>query len=328
MANLTTTTDIKQAVLAHSGELTNGNSAFDSRVLEYINRIYGELICGGSTFVPELSEPWPWARATAPGKLALVPAYTTGNVTLTNASTTGLFSATPASSSGSFVGRFLTIIGRPDVYRIATHSAGSASFTIDLAYQEVTVTDSFSCFQLDYALVSGIARLVEPFRVFQAQTEEGDGEGKIDSLSSNELHRTYPLHAIQNGVPTRFAVVSETSAGISTVRFNKIPTQIARVEYEYVPYPADLTTSPDTTPLIPREHRSVLVYGATYWLMVDKSDSRADAFFRLAQQKIQGMLLERRREYDDTSKNFAKLIARPDEVGTPVMRTESGLRIF
>lgn len=328
MANLTTTADLKAAVLQHAGELTDGTSAYDALVVTYLNRIYGELVCGGSTFVPELSEPWPWARASAPGTLALLPAYETGTATLTNASTSGTFSDAPAVSLGSFAGRFIQMFSRADVYRISTHTAGSTSFVLDQAYQEATVTASFTAAKLDYALTSGIARLVEPFRVFQTQTGEGNQEGKIGSMSSDELHRNFPLHRLQGGVPTYFAVISESSSGIMTVRFNKTPLSAVRVEYEYVPYPTDLTSSPDTTPIVPREHRSTLVYGATYWLMVDKNDSRADAYFRLTQQKIQGMLLNRRREYDDTSDAFGKLVPRADAYRGTNLTSTSGMSYY
>jgi len=328
VANLTTTADLKTAVLQHAGELTDGTSAYDTLVVTYLNRIYGELVCGGSTFVPELSEPWSWARASAPGTLALLPAYETGSATLTNASTSGTFSDTPAASLGSFAGRFLQMFSRADVYRISAHTAGSASFTLDQAYQEATVTSSFSAAKLDYALTSGIARLVEPFRVFQAQTGEGNQEGKIGSMSSDELHRNFPLHRLQSGVPTYFAIISESSSGVMTVRFNKTPLSAVRVEYEYVPYPTDLTSSPDTTPIVPREHRATLVYGATYWLMVDKNDSRADAYFRLTQQKIQGMLLNRRREYDDTSDTFGKLVPRADAYRGTNLTSTSGMSYY
>lgn len=328
MANLTTTADIKTAVLQHAGELTDGTSPYDALVVTYINRIYGELVCGGSTFVPELSEPWPWARAASPGILALVPAYETGSLTLTNASTSGTFSDAPAASLGSFAGRFVQMQSRADVYRISAHTAGSASITLDQAYQDATVTSAFTAAKLDYTLTSGIARLVEPFRVFQQQTAEGNQAGKIASMSSDELHRAFPLYRLENGVPTYFAIVSESSSGVYTVRFNKVPTANVRVEYEYVPYPTDLTSSPDTTPIVPREHRVTLVYGATYWLMVDKLDSRADAYFRLTQQKIQGMLLNRRREYDDSSDSFGKLVPRQDAFRGISLTSTSGMQYY
>ncbi len=335
MANLTTTADIRIDVLQRCGELTNGTSKYHSLVLDYINRVHMELVVGGSTFVPELAEPWPWARAASPGLIALLPAYDTGNVTLTNGSASGTFGTAPGVALGSFVGRFLWVNGFSDIYRVLTHTAGATAFTIDLAWQSASVASAaFRCSKLDYSLsqTAGIARLVEPFRIFRQQNIGSDGEGKVEGLSADQLGRRFPLYLfgmMPYAAPTHFATQSET-AGALTVRFNACPSEATRVEYEYIPIPADLTTgaiSPavDPLPLVPRKHLSVLSLGACYWLMVDKEDTRADTYVTLTQRKIQGMLLERRREFDDQSKDFAKISPRQDTVYRPTPRSTSGL---
>lgn len=337
MANLTYTADIKLDVLQRCGEVTDGSSSFDARVLDYINRVHMELVAGGSTFVPELAEPWEWARAAQPGVIFLQPAFTSdtgGGIALTNGSASGSFLIPPASSVGSLVGWFVWIYGQSDIYRVATHSSGSGSFTLDYAYQGPTQTaGGFRCGKLDYTLsqAAGIVRLVEPFRIFQTQYVGGDGQGKVEGISSDQLHRRFPLYAfglMPFAAPTYFAQISELN-NTPVARFNMVPSAVARVEYEYVPVPADLTISvtpaSDPLPLVPREHRSVLSLGAAYWLMVDKEDSRQDNYMRYTQQKIQGMLLERRRQYDDEGKDFAKLNPRQDNQWRPIPRSTSGL---
>lgn len=330
MANLTTVADIKADVLARCGEITTGTSPFDARVLDLINRVHMELVVGGSTFVPELAEMWPWARSATPGVLAILPALDTstgaGTITVTNGSTAGTFGTAPSASLGSLAGRFLWVYGYSDVYRIATHTSNSTSFTLDLAWQSASVVaGSFRCAKLDYTLTAGVARLVEPFRIFRAQGLDSDGEGKVEGLSTDQLHRRFPLYLfgmMPFMAPTHFATISEAD-NVIKVRFNSCPSEVARVEYEYIPVPADLLTT--DTSLIPREHRSVLALGAAYWLMVDKEDSRADLYQTLTQRKIQGMLLERRREFDDQSKDFAKIHPRQDQYWRPTPRGVSGL---
>lgn len=335
MANLTYTADIKTDVLNRCGELTNGTSKYDSLVLDYINRVHMELVVGGSTFVPELAEPWSWARKSKPGLLVLQPAFDStlgGGVNVTELSTAASFVNAPAAALGSFVGNFIWVDGYSDVYRVATHTAGSASFTLDLAWQNPTLAaNGFRCAQLDYTLVSGIARLVEPFRIFQLQSFGSDGEGKIEGISSDQLHRRFPLYMfgmMPYAAPTHFSIISE-SANTPVARMNMVPALPARVEYEYVPVPADLTISvtpsADPLPLVPRQHLSVLSLGACFWLMTDKEDSRADMYLTLTQRKIQGMLLERRTGMDEQGKDFAKLSPRQDSVYRPVPRSTSGL---
>lgn len=325
MANLTLVSDIKADVLQRCGELGDGTSKYDALVLDYIDRVHKEVVCGGSTFVPELAESWPWARSASPGLLVLQPAYDTGGVTLTNGSTSGLFSTAPGGSLGSFAGRFLFVNGLSEVYRVATHTAGLAAFTLDLAWQLASqAAVPMRCSKLDYTLGAGIARLVEPFRCFQPQYTS-DNEGKIEGISSDQLHRRFPLYLgglIPYMAPTHFAKMSEAN-NVPTVRFNMTPFAPMRVEYEYIPLPADLLLT-DTT-LLPREHRSVLSLGACYWLLVDKEDTRQDTYQVLTRSKLQGMILERRKEYDDTSKDFAKLNPRQDSIWRPMPRSVSGL---
>lgn len=335
MANLTYTADIKADVLNRCGELTNGTSKYDSLVLDYINRVHMELVVGGSTFVPELAEPWPWARAATPGLIVLLPTFDGsdgGGVNLTQGSANGAFVNAPAASLESFVGRFLWVNGYSDIYRILAHSPGSANFTLDMAWHDVSiVAGGFRAAKLDYTLASGIARLVEPFRIFRLQYFGSDAMGKVEGISSDQLHRRFPLYLfglMPFAAPTHFAVISESN-NQHTVRFNMAPPLATRTEYEYIPVPEDLTisTTPSTDPLplVPREHRSVLSLGACYWLMVDKEDTRADTYLTLTQRKIQGMLLERRREFDDQSQDFAKLNPRQDGIWRPIPRGVNGL---
>lgn len=336
MANLTTTFDLKQAALKHCGELTDGTSSFEDRMLDYLNRVYTEIICGGSTFVPDLCEPWVWARMHRPGLLTLVPPFASGlggSVALTNDSKDGFFAIAPNEELGSFAGRFLHLDGRPDVYRVETHVKGSQQFLLDQEYSAPTIAASgFSCVKLDFVLTPGIVRLVEPFRCFARQLYEGNGEGKIQGLSTDELHRRFPLYGLfstGSRTPTHFAIINER-LGVITVRFNTVVFENARVEYEYVPIPTPLSISDpltDPLPRIPPEHRSVLALGAAYWLMVDKEDPRQDLYMRLTQSKIQGMLLERRREFEDETRDFARLNPRQDQfLWRRDIRSTSGVR--
>jgi hypothetical protein len=323
MANLTTTADIKAAILQHSGELSTGT--YNSLIDTYINRVYHEIVGGGSTFIPELGEPWEWAKAQNPGVLILKVPYETGTVSLTNGSVSGTFNTAPSVGLGSLAGRLLKVTDRPEFFRIATHTAGAGAFTIDAAYTDETgAALGFSAHKLDYDLTSGIARLIEPMRTYRAQ-QNGDDDGKINGCSSDALSTHFPLHRLTRGAPDTFAMLREVN-GLITVRFNRSPAEETRVEYEYIPTPSDLTSSPDTTPLIPRDDRVVLAYGGTYFLMIDKEDTRADTFFRLCQSKLQAMILERRKRFSYTNHNYAKLLPRQEQLSDNVIRGASGIR--
>lgn len=150
MAQFRTTADIVDSVLTKCGEVTNGRSAYESRALEYINRIHHSIVSGGNEFNVEVDEPWTWARATHPLILELKPAYTTGTLTLTKGSEVGTLSASP---TYSMAGWHLRIDGKSSVYKIASHTAASTSIELDGAYADTSGTLNFKAFQLDYELV-------------------------------------------------------------------------------------------------------------------------------------------------------------------------------
>lgn len=325
MANLTTSQDCKQAVLQHAGELTGGTSAYNTRAMTYLNRMLLELCSGGDTFVPDMGEPWEWAKAQHPGTLVLQPAYNTGAVTLTAGSANGSFSVAPTTS---MAGRMLKITGRQEFFRILTHTASATAFTIDVAYTDESGTFDFNAYKLDYDLTAstGILRLIEPMRAYRGQIFPEAYEAKIYSTSEQELSRQYPLHSLLSGVPTMFAV-TYISGGTYSVRFNATPGSQTKVEFWYIPVPAAMTDSGSEIPIVPRADLPVLVFGATYFLMLDKNDSRADMFFRMTQSKLQSMVTSRRKQMYQSGKNFGRVKARQDDLTSNIVRTASGIWI-
>lgn len=155
MAQFRTSADIVDAALRNAGEVTSGNSSYESEALSFVNRVHFSLIAGGTVALGkdvtvEIDETFPWARAKRPMVLELQPKYSTGSVTLTLASESGTFSAAP---SYSVAGWYLKPNGAQGVYRIASHTASSTSFELDAAYPEVSVTaGTFEVFKLDYDL--------------------------------------------------------------------------------------------------------------------------------------------------------------------------------
>ena len=238
MANFTTTYDLKLDVLRRCGEVTNGNSPYDSLVGEYLNGVNQSIISGSDEFQLDLGDPWPWAKAPNPGVIVLIPPYNTGSVTLTNNSNTGSFSVAPAVSQ---VGNYLKLDGRSDFFRIVTHTASSTSFTIDVAYPSATITSTFNSIKLDYDLTPNIQRLIAPMNVYRLQDRiNDDREGKIFGIDLQRLQMEYPFISIISSVPNRFAIVNDIN-GLVTVRFNTYVLDNTKVEYEYIPIPYELS---------------------------------------------------------------------------------------
>lgn len=155
MAQFRTTADVMDLALANAGEVTNGNSPYESDLLNKLNRVYHAIVSGGTValgpgLTVEIDEVWPWARARRPMSIELVPAFETGTVTLAYGSEALTFSSAP---SVSVAGWYLKVDGVEGLYRIGTHTASSTSAELECHWPDSSVGGSFRVFKLDYELI-------------------------------------------------------------------------------------------------------------------------------------------------------------------------------
>lgn len=315
MANFLSTSDLKKVALAMVGELTDGTSEYDAKAVEYLNRIQLAILAGSNEYNIALSEPWSWGKSKYPGTLKLEPSFTDGTVSLTNNSVNGSFSSAPTESQA---GKFLKISGDSEFYRIATHTASATAFTLDQAYLGDTGGGlSYNAYKLDYDTTTGILRLIAPMRAFKLQNFAEDDSGEIPGCDLHTMMREHPWHRLESGIPTRFAeLFHNTDTGVYTIRFNRTVGDVARVEYDYIPIPTDLTDSGSNYPLVPRENRMVLAHGAAYHLAMDKNDSRAAEHYKNLTLGLGALVLAERRQRTNYGKRQANLIPRRDQMST------------
>lgn len=156
MAQFRTSADILDLALQKAGEVTNGNSAYETQALNYLNRVHHTLISGGTIPISkdttiQIDEVWPWSRSKVPLIIELQPKYTTGSITFTQGSESGIFSVAP---SASLEGYHLSIDGRAEWFKIASHTAASTAFELDGAYPDASGSGlTFIAVKLDYPLV-------------------------------------------------------------------------------------------------------------------------------------------------------------------------------
>jgi hypothetical protein len=154
MANFRSTADYLDSILLLAGETTNGNSAYEARVLHYLNQMHNAIVTGGNEFNVEVDEMWPWAMAKDPMIIELAPKYNTGTVALTNGSSAGTLST---ASAGSLKDYHIQQVGAEDIYRIVSHTAGGTAIELDSKYANTSETAAtFTAFKLDYELVPDI----------------------------------------------------------------------------------------------------------------------------------------------------------------------------
>lgn len=312
------TNDIKKSVLRHCGEVDNGTSFYDTngQVMDYINKAHVAILSGGNEFNVELSKAWSWAVIPFPAVIVLQPPFSNagGGVTVTSMSNKIVFSTAP---SISLAGYWLQVTDRSDYMRINTHQAHSVNATIDGPYADSSGSGlDFRAILVDYKLApqpNGILRLTKAMVVYRAQELQGDEEQKIYYADENQMERDFPMRRTTDGTPVFFAVNQKDPNGVYTVRFNRSPTLLTRVEYKYIPIPAPLLDSTTNFPIIPVEHRDCLDFAASYFLCLDKNDDRAQEYLALTEQKLKAMQKAEEKQKTQASKYRGKLIARGDD---------------
>jgi len=103
--------------------------------------------------------------------MELEPKYDTGTITLTQGSEAGIFSSAPSSS---LQGWHIKIEGRPEVFKIAQHTAGQTGFELDAHYTDTTGSGlNFEAFKLDYEVLPNVIVIDSGNDKFQFQKASG-----------------------------------------------------------------------------------------------------------------------------------------------------------
>lgn len=190
------------------------------------------------------------------------------------------------------------VVGNGDQAQFSVHKT--------LGYDDVT--SSSAAAQVSTYPLGGLCRLIEPFKRHKGINHEGS----IYGIDAEAFQRSWPFALIEEGQPDRFSVIRELPDGTFTVRFNRYPTEKTRFEVEYVPVPRDLKDDAASVPLIPRKHVDVLEDAATFYLMINKNDDRAQVYAGLVQGKLKAMVAQNRGSQVRTGDGFGQITPRRD----------------
>jgi hypothetical protein len=244
-------------------------------------------------------------------------------VAVTNNSNAISFAVAPLVS---MVGRFFSVEGHPDVFRVLTHTGGVQAATLDSVYTGPTdPAAAYTIRKLEYDMPADFLRCISPMRAYHSLSR-GEVEG-VDLLTLDAQH---PLSNLKTGLPTHFALVTETK-----IRFSHAggveETELMRVEFDYHQKPSDLTDSGAEEPLIPLQHRNVLADATLFYLLEDKSDNKAGDVGLKTKAGLQAMRSDNRARVAQTNMRRGHLYARAGSKyrgNLPsVLRTSSGFII-
>lgn len=185
-----------------------------------------------------------------------------------------------------------------------TNVARSAGPTLGFDYTDSTNADS----HVGTYILGGVSRLVSPARAYVSGRRTKDLVG-LEPLAFAE---SYPLGQSSEMTPDAFCIVREESDGKLWIRLNAYPDAKMKVELEVCPVPLDLKDNAASVPKVPRKFSDILEYGAAYFVLIDKEDSKAQTYLGLAQAQLKLMQEQHRSQLKRTDPNFGGIIARPD----------------
>lgn len=274
--------EIVDDILFRAGEATT-QTDWASKALDYLNRSYRTLCAGSSEFLPEYVDDWFWLRGIE--KLTLEPAILAGTVNVTANSTSIIFSSAPADS---VVGWRIRVGDHPELFSIATHTAGAAAATLDSPYTGSSASASaYKLMKVIYTLASNVQALISPMIGYR-------NNPRIMGVTPERMDDIFPFADLQPGVPEAFALED-----LATVRFShggRIDGQKMRIEYRFRKVAVDLAYALNSIPLVPLEYRAVLSDMALTYVWLDKNDDRSNATALGARTGLAAMWKENRRK--------------------------------
>lgn len=160
---------------------------------------------------------------------------------------------------------------------------------------------------------NGILRVTKPINMYRESAIyniAAKDSNKIFLTDSLTFHNEFPLSRITAGVPSRFCIVEQTNKGGMTIKFNSYPDEMIKAELSYIPVQQSLLDATYIYPNLPTPYTKFLVYGASYYLLMEKSDSKAEQYLAMAQAELKAMVNDNRKSLSLGGNNYGRLIPR------------------
>jgi hypothetical protein len=283
--NLITGRDILSACLLDCGEDGSVTGKYATDTKRFIREVYWAALARAR---------WPFALSPTPGIITTVPKQDVTVLAISSA--TPAIVTLSAIITASQTGVKFYLASNQSVYRIAAHTGGTASLTLDAKYVETETAGPAVLYQDEYALPGTCLKVwdplwprgwqYDPIKLWDKPTFElrygrgswGLGFGRLEAAC--EVNPS-AYSASDLGVVRRIRLAPWTEDAVN-------------LEFDYaVFHDLDFTGSGDgDTPRIPREHRGVILYGANARLMNLKEDIKQAGAFAGLYENVLGSMLE------------------------------------
>lgn len=216
---------------------------------------------------------------------------------VTNGSTTVTMSVAPSAGLGSFAGYRFSVSSESAVYFVDTHTAGSATLTLTIAYQEDDNTEiGFQVWRDRFDLPENAK---ETIQIYHAERTR-----PLDAVGMQRFRELEAADPKVEGVPqyysaTDFVAAADPESEDARYRQGRVYPAITdhpimlNVDYVQDDIP-DLVDDADE-PLMPIGDRVVLYHGAgaEAWAILSRNEDMADRWRLKANAKLARMAAER-----------------------------------
>ncbi len=247
---------------------------------------------------------WPWLVKTT--QITHNEYYNVGTVSVAPDSTAITLSVTPNVSEGSFLGHRFSVDGHNQVYTIVSHTAGSASATLNTAYKEaLDATANYKIWRDRFDLPTDAKETIEIFHSQQSSPLEALGlQGFRKYEAASPKIEGYPesYHTGDFYDPSSGDDETESDRYRQTLLWPSITQYPITLNVDYVQEAAELDDETDE-PLIPIGDRIVLYYGAgaMAWSTIARNVEESQLRESKYQQKLGRMAGEREDGMDTPS---------------------------
>ncbi len=262
--------DILKTLQLDVGEASDGLTGdYATEFQGYILRAYWEIL---------KKERWPWAMSDVPGTIVTAASV--------NATANSISSADPAvmtlsaTHATTLKGYKVYLDATQAIYRVASHTAGTDSVTLDSEFVEDTTSGPVTFYKDEYAVASkDVMKIWDPLAI------RGQWGGDVPLYSKTDFEDQYGRSWSPGPAPIEAATEIHwdfaSADGVRQLRFAPWSEDKMVLEYDYTKFHTlDFSGAGAVdTPKIPRESRQVLVFLSSYYAFVLKDDTKADQAF-------------------------------------------------
>ena len=226
-------------------------------------------------------EPWLFGLNDKPGVIV-----TTASQAVTVSSITGPTVTLSAAITATVAGQKFMIDGQRAMYRILTHTGGTATLGLDADYVETPSSGPATIFQDEYSLSSTCMTLWGPLSL------RGNYEDEIEIVNQQHFKAKYGAGVTSTNAPPDVATqIRFDSSGNPRIQLAPWSNSRLVIEYDYSKF-ANLTfdgAGADDTPLLPLQNRWVIAERALFTIWRNKNNDLADSAWKRAEEHLNTM---------------------------------------